>query len=65
VKRYRIVILSDPFPELLLLDDSAASCYAGEHALVIRTNHDPLGGWLDERVVPWHRIIDYRQETIA
>ena len=47
--------------ERIELDSSEASCHAGEHALFIHTNPDGFGGFQDERVIPWHRVIDYRR----
>jgi hypothetical protein len=47
--------------ERIELDSSEATCHAGEHALFVHTNPDGLGGFQDERVIPWHRIIDYRR----
>lgn len=71
MSRYRIVLELDRATatgpvapgatETLEYTDEEASCFAGENALFIRTNHSPMGGWQDERVIPWHRVLEYRK----
>lgn len=63
---YRIIVAAideTDLIETIELTDAEATAYAGDEALFIRTNYDAMGGWQDQRVIPWRRILDYRATT--
>lgn len=62
----RWVILVAPIDETDMierveLDDSEATVYVYEAGVTIQTAPDRFGGYRNERIVPWRRILDYRK----
>lgn len=62
----RWIILLAPLDETdtverVELDDAQAAVYSHEAGVTIQTAPDRLGGYANERIIPWRRVLDYRK----
>lgn len=49
--------------ETVELVETDGHAFVGEAGVTIWTNADGMGGFRDERVIPWRRILDYKKTS--
>lgn len=50
--------------ETIVLTNKEAHCFTAEGGVMLWTRPNGTGSYYDERLVPYSRLLDFRQETV-